>query len=115
MRDLGARPMSKSHASQRAPYTGSYPACGVKRWIVLAALGIVLLLDAIARWFIAEGTGININEFLDDIVDDYFSPAYLTGILGVAGLGLSRSASSCGCAVVARRRAAETQRAFAMR
>jgi uncharacterized cofD-like protein len=64
------------------------PGVGVKRWIVLAILGVVLLLDAIARWFIAQGTGINVNEFLDDIVDDYFSPAYLTGILGIAGLGL---------------------------
>ena len=35
-----------------------------------------------------RGTGINVNEFLDDIVDDYFSPAYLTGILGIAGLAL---------------------------
>jgi hypothetical protein len=46
------------------------PGTGVKRWIVLAVLGLVLLLDAITRWFIAEGTGIHINEILDDIVDD---------------------------------------------
>jgi uncharacterized cofD-like protein len=61
------------------------PGLGVKRWIVLAIFGVVLLLDAITRWFIAEGTGIHVNEILDDIVDDYFPPAYLTGILGVAG------------------------------
>jgi uncharacterized cofD-like protein len=64
------------------------PGTGVKRWIVLAALGLVLLLDAITRWFIAEGTGIHINEILDDIVDDYFPPVYLTGILGFLGVGL---------------------------
>jgi uncharacterized cofD-like protein len=64
------------------------PGTGVKRWIVLAALGLVLLLDAITRWFIAEGTGIHINEILDDIVDDYFPPVYLTGILGFLGIGL---------------------------
>jgi uncharacterized cofD-like protein len=58
----------------------------LKRWVLLAALGIALLLDAIARWLIAEGAGIHVNEILDDIVDDYFSPAYLTWVLGIAGI-----------------------------
>jgi uncharacterized cofD-like protein len=62
------------------------PGLGVKRWILLGAVGIVLLLDAVTRWFIAEGTGIHVNEILDDIVDDYFPPAYLTWILGIGGL-----------------------------
>ncbi len=64
------------------------PGLGIKRWILLAVFGIVLLLDAITRVFIAEGSGIHINEILDDIVDDYFPPAYLTWILGLAGLAL---------------------------
>jgi uncharacterized cofD-like protein len=64
------------------------PGAGVKRWIVLAALGVVVLLDAVTRWFIAEGTGIHINEILDDVVDDYFSPVYLTWILAVIGIAL---------------------------
>ncbi|MGA7202383.1 MAG: gluconeogenesis factor YvcK family protein [Candidatus Cybelea sp.] len=62
------------------------PGVGVKRWILLAVFGIVLLLDGITRWFIAEGSGIHVNEILDSIVVDYFSPAYLTGILGTAGI-----------------------------
>ncbi len=62
------------------------PGAGIKRWILLEVFGIVLVLDAITRWFIAQGTGIQINEMLDSIVVDYFSPAYLTGILGVAGI-----------------------------
>ncbi|MBV8491556.1 MAG: YvcK family protein [Candidatus Eremiobacteraeota bacterium] len=49
-------------------------------------IGIALLLDAVTRWFIAEGSGIHVNEIMDDIVNDYFSPAYLTLILGVAGV-----------------------------
>ncbi len=61
------------------------PGVGVKRWLLLAALGVVILLDAATRWFIAEGTGIHVNEILDDIVDDYFPPAYLTWVFGVAG------------------------------
>ncbi len=62
------------------------PGLKIKRWMLLAFVGIVLLLDAIVRWFIAEGTGIHLNEILDDIVDDYFPPAYLTWIFGIAGL-----------------------------
>ncbi|MFY9718588.1 MAG: gluconeogenesis factor YvcK family protein [Candidatus Cybelea sp.] len=65
-----------------------WPGAGVKRWILLAIFGIVLLIDAIARWFIAAGTGIHINEILDGIVDDYFPPAYLTGILATIGIAL---------------------------
>jgi uncharacterized cofD-like protein len=61
------------------------PGLRIKRWVLLAAFGIVLLVDAIVRWLIAEGAGIHVNEILDDIVDDYFQPAYLTWILAIAG------------------------------
>ncbi len=62
------------------------PGLAVKRWLLLAALGVALLVDAATRWFIAEGTGVHVNEILDGIVDDYFSPAYLTWVLGIGGL-----------------------------
>jgi uncharacterized cofD-like protein len=65
------------------------PGLGIKRWAVLAVVGIVLLLDALLRWLIAEGAGIDVNAILDDIVDDYFPPAYLTGIFGLAGFALT--------------------------
>jgi uncharacterized cofD-like protein len=61
------------------------PGLGVKRWILLAVFGVVILLDAATRWFIAEGTGIHINEMLDGIVVDYFPPSYLTWVLAVIG------------------------------
>jgi uncharacterized cofD-like protein len=61
------------------------PGAGYKRWALLALLGVIFLIDAITRWFIAEGSGIHINEALDALVDDYFSPAYLTGVLAVLG------------------------------
>ena len=48
------------------------PGAGVKRWILLAIFGIVLLLDAVTRWLIALGSGIQVNEMLDGIVVDYF-------------------------------------------
>jgi len=65
------------------------PGLRIKRWALLAAFGVVLLLDALTRWLIAEGSGIHVNEILDNIVDDYFSPAYLTWILAVAGAALT--------------------------
>jgi uncharacterized cofD-like protein len=64
------------------------PGVGIKRWILLAIFGVVLLLDAGTRWLIAQGTGIHINEVLDDAVDDYFPPAYLTWILCAFGIAL---------------------------
>ncbi len=67
------------------------PGLGVKRWAFVALLGVLLLVNAIVRWLIAEGTGIHINELLDDIVNDYFPPAYLTWILAIVGLGLTFS------------------------
>jgi uncharacterized cofD-like protein len=64
------------------------PGLGIKRWILLAFFGIVILLDAATRWLIAEGTGIHVNEILDGIVVDYFSPANLTWILAAVGTAL---------------------------
>jgi uncharacterized cofD-like protein len=61
------------------------PGLRIKRWLIVALAGVALLLDALARWVIAEGSGIHINELLDDFVDDYFPPAYLTLIFGIAG------------------------------
>ncbi|HVA40583.1 MAG TPA: hypothetical protein VNF49_07945, partial [Candidatus Binataceae bacterium] len=65
------------------------PGLGIKRWLVVAAFGIALLLDAVTRWFTAEGSAIHLNEIMDAIVADYFPPAYLTAILGIAGFGLA--------------------------
>ncbi len=88
------------------------PGLGVKRWLVLAAVGTILLLDAAARWFVAEGTGIHINEVLDDVVDDYFPPAYLTWILGTAGLAAIVVAISMALRSVARTVRERTPKGF---
>ncbi len=69
-----------------APLQWLLPGLGIKRWLVLAVVGIIFVADAIDRWFIAEGMGLHINELLDGFVDDYFSPAYLTWIFGILGL-----------------------------
>lgn len=77
------------------------PGLGIKRWIVLVVLGLILLADALVRWLIAEGAGIDVNAILDDIVADYFPPSYLTWIFAVAGallatVGIRRWLSSVG-------------------
>jgi uncharacterized cofD-like protein len=64
------------------------PGLGIKRWVLLTAVGVVIVLDAVMRWFVAEGNGIAVNEILDAIVADYFPPAYLTAVLGLAGIAL---------------------------
>lgn len=62
------------------------PGTGVKRWLLVALLGIVMLADAADRWIVAQGSATNVNELLDGIVNDYFSPGNLTWILGVLGV-----------------------------
>ena len=61
------------------------PGIGIKRWLVLAIIGTVLVIDAVNRWFVAEGMGFHFNELLDGAVDDYFPPAYLTWVFGITG------------------------------
>jgi uncharacterized cofD-like protein len=62
------------------------PGLGIKRWLVLAGLGIFLLLDGIDRYLVAEGSSFSINEMIDTIVNDLFPPAYLTWIF--VGIGI---------------------------
>lgn len=56
------------------------PGIGVKRWLLLALVGLVILLDGADRWMLAEGVSLPFNEIIDNVVDDYFSPSYLTYI-----------------------------------
>ncbi|MDQ2681138.1 MAG: YvcK family protein [Candidatus Eremiobacteraeota bacterium] len=76
----------------RAGFVGAlrwfYPGLGVKRWLVVAIIGLLLLVNGISRWLVAEGLHFNINELLDSSVVDFFSPAYLSWIFGLLGLGL---------------------------
>jgi len=71
-----------------APLQWLLPGLGIKRWVLLAAFGLFLVIDAIDRWFVAEGTGFHLNEVLDGIVADSFSPSYLTWVFGIVGVAL---------------------------
>jgi uncharacterized cofD-like protein len=69
-----------------APLQWLLPGLGIKRWLFLSIFGIMLLLDGIDRWIVAEGSGFHLNEILDGSVNDYFSPSYLTWLFMAAGL-----------------------------
>jgi uncharacterized cofD-like protein len=62
------------------------PGLGIKRWLVLVVFGVMLLLDGVYRWVVAEGGGMHVNEVIDAFVDDFFSPAYLTYVFIIAGV-----------------------------
>jgi uncharacterized cofD-like protein len=64
------------------------PGLGVKRWILLVAVGVALLVNGADRWLVAEGVHFHVNEVIDGIIDDYFSPSYLTWIFMLLGLAL---------------------------
>ncbi|HEX8807213.1 MAG TPA: 2-phospho-L-lactate transferase CofD family protein, partial [Candidatus Aquilonibacter sp.] len=69
-----------------APLKWLLPGLGIKRWLVLVVFGVMLLLDGVYRWVVAEGGGFHINEVIDAFVDDFLSPAYLTYVFIVAGV-----------------------------
>lgn len=65
-----------------------YPGLGVKRWLFVALIGAILLVNGVARWLTAEGMHLEINEAIDNFVDDFMSPSYVAFIFMVAGAGL---------------------------
>ncbi|MEO6991202.1 MAG: uridine diphosphate-N-acetylglucosamine-binding protein YvcK [Candidatus Baltobacteraceae bacterium] len=62
-----------------------YPGLGVKRWLIVALIGAILLVNGITRWLTAEGMHMEINEALDNVVDDFMSPGYLAPIFMALG------------------------------
>lgn len=66
----------------------AYPGLGVKRWLIVAIIGIILLVNGVDRYLVAEGVGFHANEWIDNFVDDYFSPANLSWIFIVSGIVL---------------------------
>lgn len=51
-----------------------YPGLGVKRWLLMAAFGCVLLVNGITRWFVAEGSQWHVNEAIDSAFADLGMP-----------------------------------------
>jgi uncharacterized cofD-like protein len=61
------------------------PGLGVKRWLLVAILGVILLVNGFERYLVGEGLSLHVNEVVDGIVNDLFSPAYLSWVF--MGLG----------------------------
>lgn len=80
----------KSHRLQSLPplLRWAYPGLGVKRWLVVVIIGILLLVNGVDRYLVAEGAGVNANEWVDSFVSDYFSPSNLAWIFAVLGIAL---------------------------
>jgi uncharacterized cofD-like protein len=66
----------------------AYPGLGVKRWLLVAIAGILLLVNGIDRYLVAIGFDLHANELVDSFVDDYFSPGYLAWIFIIVGIVL---------------------------
>jgi uncharacterized cofD-like protein len=69
-----------------------YPGLGVKRWIALGLVGVALVVNGVARWFVAEGSEWRINELVDSVMSDLGIPLgalpYLFAGLGLVLIGL---------------------------
>jgi uncharacterized cofD-like protein len=61
------------------------PGLGVKRWLILAFAGALLIDNGVSRWFVAEGAHVGLNEFVDNVLDDYMPLSILPYVF--AGLG----------------------------
>ena len=61
------------------------PGLGVKRWLLLALVGAALFVNGVSRYMTDEGVALQINEFVDVVVSEFFPPAYLSYVF--MGLG----------------------------
>jgi uncharacterized cofD-like protein len=63
-----------------------YPGLGVKRWLLLAIVGCVLVVNGLTRWLVAEGAHVPLNEMVDSVMSDFGVPlpslSYAFAILG---------------------------------
>ena len=65
-----------------------YPGLGVKRWLIVCVIGALLLVNGLDRWLVAEGLHFHVNEWVDNLVDDFMPPRYLSWIFTVIGVAL---------------------------
>ncbi len=62
------------------------PGLGVKRWLIVAIAGILLLVNGIDRYLVAIGYDVHANELIDSFVDGYFPPSWLKWIFIAVGI-----------------------------
>ena len=64
------------------------PGLGVKRWLIVAALGAVFFVNGISRWLTDEGAHVGVNELVDWMVGDFFPPSDLSYVFMASGIAL---------------------------
>jgi uncharacterized cofD-like protein len=62
-----------------------YPGLGVKRWLFCSVLGAMFFVNGLTRYLTGEGIVIPINERIDSVVTDYFSPTLLAPLFFLIG------------------------------
>lgn len=65
-----------------------YPGLGVKRWLLVALIGAIVLVNGVSRWLTAEGMHLEVNEAIDNFVDDFMSPSLLAPAFMLVGVTL---------------------------
>ncbi len=61
------------------------PGLGVKRWLLLAAVGATLFVNGVSRYLTDEGITLEVNELVDSLVAEFFPPGYLSYVFMIAG------------------------------
>jgi uncharacterized cofD-like protein len=61
------------------------PGLGVKRWLLLAAIGATLFVNGVSRYLTDEGTTLRVNELVDTVVAEFFPPGYLSFVFIAIG------------------------------
>jgi uncharacterized cofD-like protein len=64
------------------------PGLGVKRWLIVAFIGALILVNGASRWFTEEGSNFGVNEFVDSVSSDFINPSYLAYIFIAVGFFL---------------------------
>lgn len=64
------------------------PGLGIKRWLVVTIIGLLLVVNGINRGLVAEGLHFHVNEAIDNFIDDFIPPASLSWIFGAVGVAL---------------------------
>ena len=62
------------------------PGLGVKRWLLMAAIGGAFFVNGVSRYLTDEGYTLRINEMVDGVVSEFFPPGYLSWIFMALGV-----------------------------
>ncbi len=85
LRSAGREPVSSRVRRSLGLARWLQPGLGVKRWLLLAALGATLFVNGVSRYLTDEGTSLRVNELVDSLVVEVMPPSYLSYVFIVLG------------------------------